>query len=104
MKTKIYVLRRKNQIDSLDKSLFVNDIKYLCQKCIPAGEYDFSSTENVFSLAQNFEEAFIKDGYYISYIALIAQRLSLISPMPSINTVKYQINHDVYNKFFLFRL
>ena len=90
----------EKQIDSLDKSLFVNDIKYLCQKCIPAGEYDFSSTENVFSLAQNFEEAFIKDGYYISYIALIAQRLSLISPMPSINTVKYQINNDVYNKFF----
>lgn len=90
----------EKRFDSSEESIFINDIKYLCQKCIPAGEYDFSSTENIFSLSENFENAFIKDGYYISYISLIAQKLGLISPMASINTVKYQVNNDVYNELF----
>lgn len=92
--------KSEKRTDSLEESIFINDIKYLCKKCIPAGEYDFSSMENIFSLAENFENAFITDGYYISYIALICQRLNLISPMASINTVKYQVNSDVFEKFF----
>lgn len=86
--------------DTLSDSFFINDIKNLCDHCSPAGEIRFENPNDMYDLSNKLGGIFIKDGYYASYLAIMAQRLGLIQKMPSINTVKYQKNDSAYNDFF----
>ena len=76
--------------DTLENSVFLSDLKALCLRCTPVGEYDFFSSETAYDFCGKFPELKLQDGYYVSYLAIIAQRLGLIAKMPAINTVKYQ--------------
>ena len=86
--------------DTLYDSFFINDIKTLCDTCSPAGEIRFENPNDMYDLSNKLYGIFIKDGYYASYLAIMAQKLGLIQKMPSINTVKYQKNDSAYNDFF----
>ena len=86
--------------DTLSESFFIKDLKALCDHCFPAGEIRFENPNDIYELSDKLDGIFIKDGYYASYLSLMAQKLGLIQKMPSINTVKYQKNDLAYNDFF----
>ncbi len=96
---KFFCSLKKHEL-SLNDDFFIKDIKYICDKCFPAGDYDFFSYENSSLIISNFKDVFINDFYYISYIAELALSIGLLSKMPSINTTKYQKNEIECNKFF----
>jgi len=81
-----------------ENPIFIRDLKHLANSCNPVCSVDFSKRD--LNLSSFFPDTFIHDNFYISYLALVAEHFGLIEKMPSINTVKYQLNKENYNSFF----
>ncbi len=90
----------KSASDTLDDSIFLADLKKICDYCFPAGEIQTDRPNDIYTLTDKLDGIFIKDGYYVSYLCQMAERLGLIQKMPSINTIKFQKNLIACNEFF----
>ncbi|HCT65372.1 MAG TPA: hypothetical protein DIC60_08960 [Lachnospiraceae bacterium] len=88
-------------LDSVECHSFIKNLITFTDYCFPVATFDEGGMFPLKvpdDLAKQFTNT---DGFYFEYLVLIAQRMNLITPMPSINTCKYQKNVEQCNSFFI---
>lgn len=87
-------------VDSVDCHSFIKNLIALTEYCFPVATFE---EDGLFpftipnALAEKLTTA---DAFYFEYLILMAQRLNLITAMPSINTCKFQKNKAHCDSFF----
>ena len=89
-----------HKTESNENSSFLNDLKSFCDFCSPYGIV-FAHNKSWYNKNKTFREKLnIDDPYYIEYLLIMAERLNLISKMPSIGTTVYTQNKENTLNFF----
>lgn len=88
------------QKDSVQCHSFIKNLKALTDYCFPVAAFHKSDLYP-YTIPDDLSKNLItSDGYYFEFLVGMAQRFNLITPMPSINTCKYQKNGLQCHHFF----